>query len=146
MSKRHVHKPQKGTISGKISDKATENADQGGSTDHLSPSFRFTHADENRWLLSDWESHEIDDLIRALKKIERHTWAQLKTQGSKQRGGSVGCGYKIIEKYPSLPDSVSEDVTFSEMRVCQKKRIFGFRIGSLYYIVWFDRGHDVFPE
>lgn len=112
-------------------------------TDDQSPSFRLTHADDNRYLVSSWKSEEIKDLIRALKKIERHTWAQIKSQGSKTKGDSVGCGYKTITNHPKLPDSISEDILLSEMRVCQTKRIFGFRIHSIYYIVWFDRTHEI---
>ncbi|MBW4662191.1 MAG: hypothetical protein KME15_26360 [Drouetiella hepatica Uher 2000/2452] len=132
---------------GRIPASATQGR-QDGSTDDQHPSFRFTNADGNRYKLSAWKPAEIDDLIGALKKIEKHTWAQIKSQGSKNRGESVGCGFKIIENHPQLPASISEDINISEMRVCQKKRIFGFRIPSspIYCIVWFDRDHSVCRE
>ena len=146
MVKKHLPKPKKDTKSNKISEKATANASQVGTTDHLKPSFRFTYADENRWHLSEWKADEIKELIRDLKKIENHTWLQTKEQRSKKRGDSVGCGFKIIQNHPHLPNAVSEDVTISEMRIGQKKRIFGFRAESHYYIIWFDRDHSVCPE
>ncbi|HYX18047.1 MAG TPA: hypothetical protein VE944_27525 [Nostoc sp.] len=146
MGKKRLPKQKSENKSKKISEAATAKATQGETTDHLHPSFRFAYADPNRWCLSYWEADEIDDLIRALQKIEKHTWLQIKSQGSKIRGGSVGCGFKVIEQHPNLPNSVSDDVTISEMRVCQKKRIFGFRIDSIYYIIWFDRDHSVCPE
>lgn len=130
----------------KISEEATAKATQGDKTDHLNPSFRFTHADENRWCLSKWKAQEIEDLIHALKKIEKYTWSEIKSQGSKKRGESVGCGFKIIKQHPSPPNSVGEDAVISEMRVCEKKRVFGFRMDSIYYIVWFDRDHSVCKE
>ena len=52
--------------------------------------------DKNCWVLSDWNSSEINDLIQGLKKIEKYTWVQIKTHGSKKRGSSVGAGYKLI--------------------------------------------------
>ncbi|MBR8834349.1 MAG: hypothetical protein DSM106950_10020 [Stigonema ocellatum SAG 48.90 = DSM 106950] len=146
MGKKHLPKQKKDTKGSKIPENATANAFQAGTTDHLRPSFRFTYADENRWHLSEWNADEIKDLIRDLKKIEKYTWLQIKEQGSKQRGSSVGCGFKIIQNHPNLPNNVSEDVTISEMRIGQKKRIFGFRLESHYYIVWFDRDHSVCPE
>jgi len=119
---------------------------QPSSTDDEHPSFRFTYTDKNRWLLSDWTSSEINDLIEGLKKIEKYTWTQIKSHGSKKRGDSVGTGYKLIDNHPSLPDNIPEDQRLSEMRIDDKKRIFGFRVQSIYYIVWFDRNHSVLPE
>ncbi|HBE17363.1 MAG TPA: hypothetical protein DEG17_00745 [Cyanobacteria bacterium UBA11149] len=129
----------------RISDKATQIPLQ-ISTDEEHPSFRFTHTDKNRWLLSDWTSSEINDLLAGLKKIELYTWGQIKSHGSKKRGASVGTGYKLISNYPTLPDNIPEDVKLSEMRIDEKKRIFGFRVASVYYIIWFDRDHSVCPE
>jgi len=140
---KQIPKQSKSTRSGKISESATNQLSQAVSTDDQNPSFRFTAVDDNRWLLSDWNSAEINDLISALKKFEKYTWAQIKSQGSKTRGESVGCGFKIIQSSPKLPENVSEDVTLSEMRVDLKKRIFGFRVDSTYFIIWFDRKHDV---
>ena len=46
----------------------------------------------------------------------------------------------------TLPDNIPEDERLSEMRIDEKKRIFGFRVQSVYYIIWFDRNHSVCPE
>ena len=114
-------------------------------TDNDKPSFRFTYADKNRWTLSDWTPTEIKDLIEGLKKIEKYTWGQIKSHGSKNRGQSVGTGYKLISDPPALPlELQKKDIT--EMRIDRKKRIFGFRENSVYYIIWFDRDHSVCPE
>jgi len=114
-------------------------------TDNEKPSFRFTYADKNRWTLSDWTPSEIKDLIEGLKKIEKYTWGQIKSHGSKNRGQSVGTGYKLINDPPPLPPELqNKDIT--EMRIDRTKRIFGFRVNSIYYIVWFDRNHSVCPE
>ncbi|MBD1804034.1 hypothetical protein H6F98_00910 [Microcoleus sp. FACHB-SPT15] len=147
--KNKIPKPSVPTNSGRIPDLATTKTTKSGSTDSEKPSFSFIHADNNKYQLSEWESREIDDLVKALKKIGSLTWFQIKSQGSRQRGESVGCGFKIVtDGYPKLPESISEDVTMSEMRVCKKKRIFGFRIPSspIYCLVWFDRDHNVCRE
>lgn len=146
MGKSRIKKSSAASSSRRIPESALTHPTGSENADEQHPSFRFEYTDENRWLLSDWQSSEIDDLIHGLKKIERYTWAQIKSQGSKQRGGSVGCGYKLITNHPKLPESISEDVKLSEMRVDERKRIFGFRVGSIYYIVWFDRNHSVCPE
>ncbi|NEQ35311.1 MAG: hypothetical protein F6K40_02905 [Okeania sp. SIO3I5] len=96
--------------------------------------------------MSDWNSSEINDLIQGLKKIEKYTWGQIKKHGSTKPGSSVGTGYKLISIHPSLPENIPKDIKFSEMRIDEKKRIFGFREDAVYYIVWFDRDHSVCPE
>lgn len=143
--KNKIPKPPVPTNLGRIPDLATTQTTKSGSTDSEHPSFSFKHIDNNRYRLSEWNPQEIDDLTYALRKIENLTWFQIKTQGSRKSGGSVGCGFKTISNPPRLPESISEDVTISEMRVCQKKRIFGFRLPSspIYCLVWFDRNHSI---
>jgi len=140
-----ILKPSQKKQPSRIPEQATQ-LNRPSTADDERPSFRFTYADKNRWVLSGWTPSEINDLIEGLKKIERYTWAQIRCHGSKKRGESVGTGYKLIDKHPPLPDNIPEDARLSEMRIDDKKRIFGFRFQSVYYIIWFDRDHSVCPE
>ncbi len=140
-----IQKPSPQRKGNRIPEKAIAIPQQ-TSTDDEHPGFRFTCVDKNRWRLSEWTSSEIDDLLAGLKKIESYTWGQIKSQGTKKRGASVGTGYKLVNNHPKLPENVPEDVKLSEMRIDDKKRIFGFRDRSVYYIIWFDRDHSVCPE
>lgn len=142
--KKQIPKPTQENKQIRIPKQATQ-LTPSASTDDEYPSFRFTYADQNRWRLSDWTSQEIKDVIEGLKKIEKYTWGQIKGHGSKTAGESVGTGHKPIDKHPKLPENVPEDVRLSEMRIDQKKRIFGFRYQSIYYIIWFDRNHEICP-
>lgn len=142
--KNQIPKPAQKNQERRIPEQATQ-LTESRSTDDEHPSFRFSHADKNRWFLSDWTSQEINELIEGLKKIEKYTWGQIKGHGAKKRGESVGTGYKLINKHPKLPENVPEDVRLSEMRIDEKKRIFGFRLESVYYIIWFDRNHEICP-
>jgi hypothetical protein len=143
--KSQIPKPPQNKQQSRIPEQATQ-LNRPSSIDDEHPSFRFTYADKNRWLLSDWTSSEINDLIEGLKKIEKYTWGQIKGHGSKKRGESVGTGYKLISLYPSLPHNIPENEQFSEMRIDEKKRIFKFRLQSVCYIIWFDRDRSVCPE
>jgi len=143
--KSQIRKPSQKKQPSRIPEQATQ-LNRPSSADDEHPSFRFTYADKNRWVLSDWTSSEINDLIEGLKKIEKYTWNQIRGHGSKKPGESVGTGYKLIDKPPTLPDNIPEDVRLSEMRIDEKKRIFGFRVQAVYYIIWFDRNHSVCPE
>jgi hypothetical protein len=90
--KNQIPKPSQRKQQRRIPEEATLLV-RSSSTDDEHPSFRFTYADKNRWLLSDGTPSEINDLIAGLKKIEKYTWAQIKGHGSKKRGESVGTGY-----------------------------------------------------
>lgn len=140
--KSQILKPSQKKQPSRIPEQATQ-LNRPSSADDEHPSFRFTYADKNRCVLSDWTSSEINDLIEGLKKIEKYTWGQIRCHGSKKRGESVGTGYKLIDKHP---DNIPEDKRLSEIRIDEKKRIFGFRVQSIYYIIWFDRDHSVCPE
>lgn len=39
--------------------------------------------------------------------------------------------------------SISEDISWMEMRVTQVARVFGFRAGHAFFLVFLDRTHDV---
>jgi hypothetical protein len=143
--KSKILKPPQKKQQNKIPEQATQ-LNRPSNADDEHPSFKFTYADKNRWVLSDWSPSEINDLIEGLKKIEKYTWAQIKGHGSKKPGESVGTGYKLIDKPRTWPENIPEDARLSEMRIDDKKRIFGFRVQSVYYIIWFDRDHSVCPE
>jgi len=116
----------------------------GRSTDHENPSFRFGHADENRYRLRDWSGPEIDQLLQTLRRMERLTWREIKTTGGQGRS-SGGLGYKPIERrsLPSLPDGMPPDVQIHEVRVSERMRLFGYRVDAIFHLVWFDREHAV---
>ena len=143
--KRKIAKPVQKIRAKQIPESAVTRSTPSQSSDADYPSFRFTYADKNRWTLSNWTATEINDLIAGFRKIEQYSWAQIKSHGSKRAGGSVGTGYKLISHPPVLPENVPEDAKLSEMRLDKKKRLFGFRINSVYYLVWFDRDHSVCP-
>lgn len=45
----------------------------------------------------------------------------------------------------AFADVLSEDIGWCEMRVTQKARVHGFRAGQGFFLVFLDRGHDIFP-
>ena len=80
-----IRKPSQKKQPSRIPEQATQ-LNRPSSADDERPSFRFTYADKNRWVLSKWSSSEINDLIEGLKKIERYTWVQIQCHGSKKPG------------------------------------------------------------
>lgn len=110
-----------------------------GSTDNEKLVFSFKYVDPNKWLLSDWQGKELIELIECFKKMENMTWKEIKDH--------KGLKYSAIHNPPKINHfEISEDITICEVRVCQVKRIHGFRLGKVFHVVWFDKDHSVCVE
>lgn len=102
------------------------------------PVFSFKYVSENHCLLSDWHGNELIELIEAFKIMESLSWNQVLTHS--------GLRYKKIDKLARpLPRTVSPDVAICEFRICQKKRVLGYRMGNIFRVIWFDRNHEICP-
>jgi len=116
--------------------------------DKENPSFRFGYADLQNYCLHHANTEQIEALVKALAKMERYTWEQVRTSGG--QGQHVGgLGYKPVEptkRMPRFPSDLPEDATIHEIRVTQRMRLFGYREDTIFYIIWFDPDHAIFPE
>lgn len=102
------------------------------------PVLSFKHVSDNHCLLSDWISTEIKELISTFKMLEEVPWNKLH---------STGLRLKAIDSFSKpLPPYISPDETIYEIRVCQKKRVFGYRTDDIFRVIWFDRNHEICPE
>lgn len=105
------------------------------------PVFSFRHVSENHCLLSEWKKDELSELLGAFRTMESLTWNQIL--------GHSGLRFKKIDVTSCskpLPSNVSDDIPLCEIRVCQKKRIFGYRVNNVFTVIWFDRSHEICPE
>lgn len=121
----------------KIPVKATEL--HGQSTDNETPVFSFKHVCNNHCQLSDWQKQELALLIGTFKTMENLYWKDMRK--------CAGLNMKPVTDtivYP-LPQSVPVDATIQEVKVDDEKRLFGYRAGRVFCIIWFDRIHEVIP-
>ena len=108
------------------------------STDSQYPVFSFKNVCSNHCQLSDWQGRELLKLITTFKTMESLPWGEVRNH--------KGLNLKPIEQCAfRLPDSVPEDVVIQEVKVDKKRRLFGYRAGRVFYLIWFDRNHDVVP-
>jgi hypothetical protein len=109
----------------------------------------FDHCHE---CFSIWNNDELKGFTSFISKINSMTWGQIYSSGSKGKSGKkTGFGYTVHKKKSVLPNqnivkSLSEDITFFELRISQEARVHGFRVKSAFFLVWLDRGHNVYPE
>jgi hypothetical protein len=103
----------------------------------MAPVFRFGSADDNNWLLHDWQKQELKALIKCLKKMEKLVWSHIRRD----------TGLRMTKlKNVKPPCYLSPDIELYEIRVTQEQRIHGYLMDNIFYLVWFDRDHSVCPE
>lgn len=104
--------------------------------------------DDSYECFSHWKENELKDFSRFTKTIRQMTWTDIYKSGGKS--SKTGLGYTVHTNKEVLPNqdivrSISEDITFFELRVNKKARVHGFRVKSAFYLVWLDRNHKVYP-
>jgi hypothetical protein len=96
--------------------------------------------------LSEWTADELRAFSAFCRKLAQMTWQQIVETGGRHK---TGVGWTQVER-SQLPrtdflHSISEDVSWMELRVTQVARVFGFRAGPAFFLVFLDRTHDIIP-
>lgn len=104
--------------------------------------------DDSYECFSDWKENELKDFSGFIKTMKQMTWNEIYRSGGKSN--KTGLAYTVHTNKEVLPNqdivkSISEDITFFELRVSKKARVHGFRVKSAFYLVWLDRNHEVYP-
>jgi len=102
--------------------------------------FSFRDTDKNRFVLWDLVKKELKELVKTFKLMEQLGW-----QGVFQHSGLKPEIHKQEQLRFKLPVDLSPDVDIYSFRFSEKGRIFGYRIKNVFYLIWFDRNHDVYP-
>ena len=96
--------------------------------------------------LSECTRDEVREYIDALRQLTTLTWQQVLETGGKGRNkaGLAFTPYADSDlRRVTRPAWLSEDVRISAVRASQRSRIFGIYLEHTFYILWFDRGHDI---
>ena len=96
--------------------------------------------------LSVWVTRELKALSGLIDQLRSYTWHELtKTGGTAGNKTGPGCTKINPSQLPSFrwSSEVSPDISYYELRVTQKARVFGFQIDSIFFLVWLDRNHSL---
>lgn len=98
----------------------------------------FSYVCHKKCSISDWAGQELTQLIDTFKKFESLNWEEI----FKDSGLNWERNRNIALK---TPDYMAEDAKLHSIRVSKKMRIYGYRAQQYFYIIWFDKNHEVCP-
>jgi hypothetical protein len=93
---------------------------------------------------SAWQSAEMKKFSATIKKVSGFTASKLKSYSAL----CVPHKHSPAEARFVRHDKLSEDLSFFELKVdpSNKARMHGVFVGSVFFLVWLDRLHAVYPE
>ena len=95
---------------------------------------KFSQCDDNKYQLWTLDVGQLKQFVTFAKKIENMRWIDIFQTKS--------FNYESIKNL-KVPDYLSKDMVLKSIRVNQKFRIYGYRMNSDFYIVWFDPRHEL---
>jgi hypothetical protein len=98
------------------------------------------------YCLSRCTSDEVREAMDCLRQLTTLSWQQvLNTGGKGMNKAGLGC-----TRYPdsalqgvSRPATVGQDPPLFGVRASQRFRIFGVLRNHIYFVLWFDRNHEI---
>jgi hypothetical protein len=106
------------------------------------PIFSFLYLQDNYCISKCNKEQKIGfvDTMRALSKL---TWQQIMS------APRHGLGTEKIKRDSikvSIPDKITEDITFLAIRFHRLEPMVGFRVDNIFHIVWFDRDYTLYDH
>lgn len=118
--------------------------------DHHPPVFSFLHADRDYIGTWSWfRDDEAPEVLRFLYDISKYTWTEI--MGMRNNGGPIHHLQPIASVCPEAQARITElehDQRVEELfrfGIGHRKRLWGFAIGGVFYVLWWDRDHKVYP-
>ena len=126
-----------------------EQSIQESESKNISFSFEFYDiSDENKYCLSQWNKEQISLALLRLRDINKKTYNEISRDS------------KVYHFYPVDWNKTTKKQGFSDVKLKnlsafhfsllginnQKARVFGAYSQNIFYIVWFDLNHEIWPS
>jgi hypothetical protein len=118
------------------------------SQDKIRFSFEFYDTDRNDYCLSAWEQNQIRETLGRLKQVNTKSFQELNKDRRVMHFGEVDWGKTTEHRGFNNPTlALLPPFHFALLGVNgQKARVFGAYAGGVFYIVWFDLEHVIWPS
>jgi hypothetical protein len=114
----------------------------------VSVSFRYVEVGK-RHCLSHCTQDEVRHYKNCLRILTTLPWKDVLASGGhgENKAGLSHTPYKdYVLTGVRRPQTLSRDLGISAVRATQKARLFGAYGDGIYYILWFDRNHEIVPD
>ena len=102
------------------------------------PSWRFNTCDQERWALT--EAALWRDILPKLKGFETQTWNEILVSAKKQNH-SITPSDLNKDAQKRLAEKHIEAESITSLRLGGKQRLYGYRVGSVFNVLWYDADH-----
>jgi hypothetical protein len=116
------------------------------------PSWRLSLLDPDhagRWAWSTADEPMLRQIVDFLSQMERLTWAEIRAQvhsGGHRKHHAIPVGQLCPEARQRLRHLRLDDLDeLFEFRLGSKRRLWGFIANGVFYPVWWDEHHQVYP-
>lgn len=94
----------------------------------------FEYCDDRKHCLCELNKNELKEITKTFKILNTNSWLEARQH--------TGLQIKALKDI-NPPSYISEDVKLNEIRFNQKGRLHGFHMDGIYYVIWFDKNHEV---
>lgn len=116
---------------------------QEGNHAFIQLSIRFLQHDHE--CFSDWRKTDMKVFWHFQTKLHKFTRQQV--YDTSRKTDKSGLGYTRIPRinYPKsdFKKSLGDEIELFELRIDQTRRVHGFRMKSVFYLCWLDKGHRI---
>jgi hypothetical protein len=116
-------------------------------SDHVKVRLSFEYVEPgNNLCLSRCQSDDVRQAIDCFRRMTAMTWVDVIQTATKDKSKKTGLHwtpYKDDAIKIARPAAVSADHRIAGVRAGEKFRVFGFRFGAYFHVLWFDPEHTV---
>lgn len=110
------------------------------------PVWRFSHMDwDGPWCPSKCEGAAVRKILERLSQFESMTWVQVKSGTGSHTVGAENIVKEARQRLTARKlDEWADHLT--SLRVCGAERLWGILRGGIFYALWWDPDHQIYPS
>jgi len=110
-------------------------------------SFKYSNPG-GRYCLSDCNAQQVREFKECLKKLTEYTYQQLFATSNKDPKLKQGLAWEMVNESGmkvGRPAQLDPSMRISSVRATQRMRLFLTQKGNVFYILWYDKDHEIAP-
>lgn len=100
------------------------------------------------YCLSHCTKDEVRAVVDALRMFTTLRWIDVIQTGGKDPRKKTGLHYEVHKDHSlraQRPPGLSPEMRIASFRASQRFRVYGYHLGGVFHVLWFDRAHEICP-